>query len=147
MTRRAWLGSSGLGISVAWCCRAADPAGEVLDLVSDAAASLSAGNAASFLDAFDKSMPGYAKLRENVTALLAMGDVKSIVEPVDDAGDDRRREVQFQWTLQILAGSAARATSRREQVVKCVVEKRGGKWRITKLEPVEFFAPNTGPAR
>jgi len=147
MTRREWLGRSWLGVSMAWRCRAADPAGEVLDLVSDAAASLSAGNAAGFLSAFDKSMPGYAKLRENVTALAALGDVKSIVEPVEDAGDDRRREVQFQWTLEILAGSAARATSRREQVVKCVVEKRGGKWRITKLEPVEFFAPPTGTSR
>ena len=83
----------------------------------------------------------------SLTSLLALGDVKSIVEPVEDAGDDRRREVSFQWTLQILAGSAARATSRREQVVKCTVEKRGGKWRITKLEPVEFFAPPAVPGR
>jgi hypothetical protein len=32
---------------------------------------------------------------------------------------------------------------RREQVVKCKVEKRGGKWRIVELEPMEFFAPES----
>ena len=32
---------------------------------------------------------------------------------------------------------------RREQVVKCKVEKRGGKWRIVELEPIEFFAPGS----
>jgi len=136
MTRRAWL-----AITIAGCCAAADPAREVLELVSDAAASLSAGNAAEFLRAFDKGMPGYAKLRENVTGLLALGDVQSAIEPVEDAGDDRRRTAQFQWTLRILRGSQATASVRREQAVKCTAEKRGGKWRIIAIEPLEFFAP------
>lgn len=136
ITRRAWL-----TISVAGCCFAADPAREVFDLVSDAAGSLSAGDAAGFLKAFDRAMPGYAKLRDNVTGLLALGDVQSAIDPLDDAGDDRRRTTQFQWTLRILRGSQATASVRREQVVKCTVEKQGGKWRITALEPIGFFAP------
>ena len=38
-------------------------------------------------------------------------------------------------------GQETASFARREQVVKCTVEKQGGKWRIVGLEPIEFFAP------
>ncbi|MEO8596742.1 MAG: hypothetical protein ABI759_25715 [Candidatus Solibacter sp.] len=136
MTRRGWL-----GISIAFGCWAADPSQQVLDLVADAAGSLSAGDAAGFLKAFDRAMPGYERLRQNVMGLVALGEVRSAIEAQEDEGNDQRRQVQFLWTLQILAGPSARVTTRREQAVSCTVEKQAGKWRITKLEPVDFFAP------
>jgi hypothetical protein len=136
MTRRLLL-----TLPLAACCRAADPAREVLDLVTDAAASLSAGNVSLFLKVFDPAMPGYAKLRENVTGLIAQGEVQSLIDPLEDEGDDRRRVTQFQWTLLIERGQPAAGSARREQVVKCSVEKQGGKWRIVGLEPIDFFAP------
>jgi hypothetical protein len=136
MTRRVLL-----LVPLAACCRAADAAREVLDLIADLAASLSAGNVALFLKAFDPAMPGYAKLRENVTGLIAQGDVESLIDPLGDEGDDRLRVVQFQWTLLMHRGQAATSFMRREQVVKCSVEKQRGKWRIVELEPIEFFAP------
>jgi hypothetical protein len=86
-------------------------------------------------------MAGYAKLRENVTGLIAEGDVQSLIDPLEDEGDDRRRAEQLQWTLLMHRGQEATSFARREQVVKCTVEKRGGKWRIVELEPIEFFAP------
>ena len=138
MRRRALL-----MLPLAVRCRAADPAREVLDLIADAAASLSAGNAAGFLKAFDPAMAGYAKLRENVTGLIAQGDVQSLIDPLEDEGDDRRRLEQFHWTLRILRGQQATSSARREQVVKCRVEKQGGKWRIVELEPIGFFAPGS----
>ena len=138
MRRRALL-----MLPLAVCCRAADPAREVLDLVADAAASLSAGNVELFLKAFDPKMAGYAKLRENVTGLIAQGDVQSLIDPLEDEGDDRRRVAQFHWTLRIQRGQQATSFARREQVVKCRVEKQGGKWRIVELEPIEFFAPGS----
>jgi hypothetical protein len=138
MTRRALL-----ILPLAVCCRAADPAGEVLDLVADAAASLSAGNADQFLKAFDPAMTGYAKLRENVTGLLALGDVQSLIDPLENEGDGRRRAAEFQWTLRIQRGQESTSWTRREQLVKCKVEKQGGKWRIVELEPIEFFAPGS----
>ena len=140
MTRRAWL-AGGFGAVVAVRLQAADAGREVLELVADAAGSLSAGDAAGFLRAFDRNMPGYAKLRENVAGLVALGEVQSSIDPLEDAGDERKRMVQFQWTLRILRGQAATASVRREQVVKCTVEKVSGKWRVTELEPVDFFAP------
>ena len=136
MTRRVLL-----LIPLAACCRASDPAQEVLDLVADAAASLSAGSVPRFLRAFDPAMDGYAKLRENVTGLVALGDVQSLIDPLEEEGDDRRRMVQFRWTLRLRRGEQSASFIRREQVVKCTVEKQRGKWRIVGLEPIEFFAP------
>ena len=136
MTRRVLL-----AIPLAAYCHAADAAQEVVDLIADLAASLSAGNVALFLKAFDPKMPGYAKLRENVTGLIAQGDVQSFIDPVEDEGDERRRVAQFDWTLLMHRGQEATSFARREQVLKFSVEKRGGKWRIVELEPIEFFAP------
>ena len=138
MTRRVLL-----LIPLAACCRASDPAQEVLDLVADAAASLSAGSVPRFLKAFDPAMQGYAKLRENVTGLVALGDVQSLIDPLEDEGDDRRRTVQFRWTLRLQRGEQSASFTRREQVVKCKVEKQRGKWRIVGLEPIDFFAPGS----
>jgi hypothetical protein len=136
MTRRVLL-----AIPLAAYCHAADAAQEVVDLIADLAASLSAGNVALFLKAFDPKMPGFAKLRENVTGLIAQGDVQSFIDPLEDEGDERRRVAQFDWTLLMHRGQEATSFARREQVLKFSVEKRGGKWWIVELEPIEFFAP------
>ena len=136
MTRRVLL-----LVPLAAYCHAADAAQEVVDLIADLAASLSAGNVTLFLKAFDPKMPGFAKLRENVTGLMAQGDVQSFIDPLEDEGDDRRRVAQFDWTLLMHRGQEAASYARREQVLKFSVEKRGSKWRIVELEPIEFFAP------
>jgi hypothetical protein len=136
MTRRALLLLS-LPLAAGF---GADPAQEVLDLITGAAASLSAGNAAAFLAAFDPAMPGYEKLRANITALQRQAEVQSFIDLVEDEGDDRRRTLELDWVLRIRREQEATA-SRREQRVKCRVEKSGKKWRIVALEPLEFFAP------
>ena len=138
MTRRVLL-----LVPLAACCHAADAAQEVLDLIADLAASLSAGNVALFMKAFDPKMPGYAKLRENVTGLIAQGDVQSLIDSLEDEGDDRRRAEQLQWTLLLHRGQEATSYARREQAVKCTVEKRGGKWRIVEFDAIQFFAPGS----
>ena len=122
---------------------AGDPATEVLDLFTDIAASLSAGNAPRFLAAFDPAMPGYAALRENVTALIAQGDVQSFIDPVENQGDGAGREVEWKWRLRLQHGQGATASLFREQNVKATVTRRGSKWRVTRLDPVSFFAPLT----
>ncbi|MCX6632034.1 MAG: hypothetical protein NTW28_30870 [Candidatus Solibacter sp.] len=124
-------------------CRAADPAREVLDLLADAAASLSAGDVPRFLKSFDPAMAGFAKLRENVTGLIAQGDVQSVIDPLQDEGDGFRRVAQFHWTLRQQRGQQATSSARRQQVVTCRVEKQRGKWRIVGLDPIEFFAPGS----
>jgi hypothetical protein len=113
----------------------------VLDLFTDVAASLSAGNVARFMAAFDPAMPGYAKLRESVAALAAQGDVQSSIDPVQNEGTESERDVEWRWTLRIRRGQDSTASVLREESVKGKVVKRAGKWRITQLEPLAFFAP------
>ena len=137
MLRRAFF-----VLALAACCNAAgDPAGEVLDLFTNVAASLSAGNAPRFMAAFDPAMPGYAQLRDDVTALIAQGDIQSFIDPVENEGTETRRAVEWKWKLRIQRSQDATASEVREQNVKAQVEKRAGKWRITQFEPLSFFAP------
>jgi hypothetical protein len=137
MLRRAFF-----VLALAACCGAAgDPAGEVLDLFTNVAASLSAGNASQFMAAFDPAMPGYTQLRDNVTALIAQGDIQSFIDPVENEGTEARRAVEWKWKLRIQRSQDATASVVREQNVKAQVEKRAGKWRITQFEPLSFFAP------
>jgi hypothetical protein len=126
--------------ALAACARPADPAGEVVDLFTDVAASLSAGNVKRFLAAFDPAMPGYATLREDVTGLVAQGEVQSFLDPLVNEGSETRRSVEWAWTLRIRRGQDATSGVVREETVKAQVEKRSGKWRIVQLEPPRFFA-------
>jgi hypothetical protein len=122
-------------------CLAADPSREVLQLFTEMAASLSAGNAREFLAAFDPAMPGYGKLRQNVTALVAQGDIESSVEIAADEGDAQKRALELDWRMRVKREQAATAGIPRQQRLKVRVEKRGKKWKVTWLEPLEFFAP------
>jgi hypothetical protein len=136
MTRRVLL-----LIPLAACCRASDPAQEVLDLVADAAASLSAGNVSRFLKAFDPAMQGYAKLRENVTGLVARR--RAIPPTLWRTRETTDVERCSSLDRRLQRGDSPRDFTRREQVVKCKVEKQRGKWRIVGLEPIDFFAPGS----
>ena len=149
MTRRVVLLSSLASLACNKTLRA-DSAQQVWDLFGDMAASLSAANPQEFLAAFDKAMPGYQKLSDNVTALLHGFDIQSSVEFNKNEGDDQKREVEADW-LMILhpvengmyasPKGEVMASDRREQVLKCTVAKQGRKWKMVALGPVEFFAP------
>jgi len=136
MTRRILF-----AIPLAAWCRAAEGSRAVREAITDAAASLSAGDAGAFLKAFDPRMPGYAKLRENVTALVAQGELHSFIDPLEEEGDERRRVAEFYWTLRIHRSPGSASYTSRQRVVKCTLEKQGRNWRIVGLEPMEFFAP------
>jgi hypothetical protein len=138
MTRRAAL----LLFATASALPAAgDPATDVLDLFTDIAASLSAGKVERFLAAFDPAMPEFATLRANVTALTAQGEVQSFIDPVENQGDNARRNVEWKWTLRLRRGQDATAALLREGTVKATAAKHGARWRVTQLDPVSFFAP------
>src|SRR5437879_3398982 len=129
-----------LAISVAAICFAADSAGDAAAVITELAASLTAGNAQEFLAAFDRGMPGYDKLRENVAALVRQGETQSYIEIVKNEGDDKARTIEMTWELRIQRDGDATA-SRREARVTCKLEKQGKRWRIVGMEPAEFLAP------
>src|SRR5277367_4513036 len=107
----------------------ADTPTDVLDLFRTAAEALSNKDAAEFLGHFDKSMPGYADLRDEIEELLARGEAGSAIEIVKDEGDDQKRTLELDWVLEIPDQQV------RRKIVKCGIERRGKKWKIVGLEP------------
>jgi len=122
-------------------CLAADASDEVWDLLSQAASALSERNPQAFLAAFDPAMPGYEKLRTEVSALVSAAEVQSSIDLESDEGDAANRAVELDWLLRIRPEQEATSSIRRQQRVKCRFRKTGKKWRIVAFEPLEFFAP------
>jgi hypothetical protein len=119
----------------------ADSAQQVWDLFASMASALSEANAIVFLNAFDPAMPGYEALRASVTALLREAEVQSSIDLVAEEGDDSSRTVELDWLLHIVDRQDGAVAERRQERVKCRVEKSGRKWRIASLAPLQFFAP------
>jgi len=100
---------------------------EVFRAVAEALANQDAD---TFLDQFDSQMPEYAKLRDEIQELFA--GAQEIGSTIDVITLDANK-LELDWLLKI--DNAAP----RRQIVKCQVAKQGKKWKITALEPVEFF--------
>jgi hypothetical protein len=118
----------------------ADPAADVLNVFGAAAEALTNDDSNAFLDKFDHSMPGYATLQTNVEGLLGAYDIGSTIEVVTDEGDDQKRTVELDWLLLVTQKDAVNGSQEtRRRIVKCRLERRGKRWKITALEPVDFF--------
>ena len=100
---------------------------EVFRAASEALANLDVDG---FLDQFDPKMPRYEKLRDEVRELI--GTAQEIGSTIDVITTDANN-LELDWLLKIDNDAP------RRQIVKCQVEKQGKKWKITALEPVEFF--------
>jgi hypothetical protein len=100
---------------------------EVFRAVSEA---LSNRDAGAFLDQFDPDMPHFERLRDEIQELF--GVAQEIGSTIDVITSDAN-EMELDWLLKIDDAAP------RRQIVKCRVEKHGKKWKITALEPVEFF--------
>ena len=111
----------------------ADPPADVIQFLASTAGALADNNPQVFLAAFDRNMPGYAKLHDEIEGLLAAYEVGSTIEVVNDNGDDRKRTLELDWVLSITGAS------QRREIVKCSIEKQGKQWKIVSLEPIEFF--------
>jgi hypothetical protein len=120
---------------------AADSAADAWEVITTLAGALGRGDAGEFLSMCDSTTPAYAALRVNVPALLAQAEVESGIDPVENSGDDRARQVVVDWQLQLVARTALERITRRRETVKCSMEKRGRKWKIVGIEPLGFFGP------
>lgn len=138
MLRRTLLSLAALALP-AWC--AADPARDAAAVITELAASLTAGNVQTFMAPFDRSVAGYDRLREEVTALVRQGQTQSYVEVVRNEGDDHSRTIEATWELRVRRDGDATFAARPEAKVTCKLELRGKKWRIVEFAPVELFAP------
>jgi len=123
-----------------------DPPRDVIDFFRDVAATLAdadrdAGNAKAvrprtateFLDHFDKAMPGYAELSSQIEEMVGAGEVSTNIDFINTAGNAQKRTLDLDWVLQCEGQRPKRA------VIKCIIEKRGKKWKITSIAPIDFF--------
>jgi hypothetical protein len=108
----------------------------VLDMLRVAAQALAEKDVPGFLDQFDRAMKGYDELGRQVTLLVAAEAAESSIEVVRDEGDDRRREMQVDWLLR--AGNSAP----KRKIIAITVERSGRSWKITALNPIDFFSPD-----
>jgi hypothetical protein len=119
----------------------ADEASDAWDVIAAMAAALAEDNADGFLKRIDPKMVGYGDLSTNVTALIQQADVRSAISPIANEGDASARTLQLDWELHLKPkGNNVHSVSR-EEAITVQLDRLNTKWRITKLEPVAFFAP------
>lgn len=119
----------------------ADTHADVVDLFASMTSALSDDNTAGFMAGFDKDMPDYDKLRGYIAALIAQAEITSHVDPVKDEGDESKRSVDIDWTLQIRSREMSGPMIGREQTVHAEMVKQKKHWRIVSISPLDFFAP------
>jgi len=129
-----------LSLAVAALCLA-DTHRDVMHVFGNMASALTAGNPDQFMESFDRHMPDYDTIKDNVIQLVAQGQITTIAQPIRDEGDDRHREVDLDWTLDIQIPDSPMAPAHRRETVHCRLERSNGHWRIVALSPISFFAP------
>lgn len=147
MTRR-WSCSIALLLCAAGAQRgapqdstAAAPAAAAEDTIRHAADALRDRKPAALWLLFDRSMPGYSRLRRESDALLELARAESTIQVVKNEGDDRARNLELDWRMEIVQELDVASTTRRQATVKCRLEQRDRAWRIVRFEPAGFFAP------
>ena len=117
----------------------ADTHDDVVDLFASMAAALSEINVPQFMNAFDKDMPDYDKMKSAVTALVNQAELSSSVEPLKDEGDDIKRTVELDWFLEIRSLLPDGPVVHRREVIECELRKEKKRWKIVAIKPLEFF--------
>ncbi|MDQ2947368.1 MAG: hypothetical protein M3Y27_15785 [Acidobacteriota bacterium] len=56
-----------------------------------------------------------------------------------DEGDDRKRDVQMDWYLELRSRARGGPFIQRRAVIRCQMEKQAKHWKITSMKPSGFF--------
>jgi hypothetical protein len=86
-----------------------------------------------FLENFDPAMPGFTEFRGEIEELLTRAAVGTVIEVITDEGDEKKRALELDWLLEI------EDQPPRRKIVKCTIERVKGAWKITALDPIDFF--------
>ncbi len=105
------------------------------------AASLAEDNVPAFLKLLDPKLPGYTTLAANVQAIVEQADAHSGITPMINEGSDTARTLQVDWELRLTRKGAEGRMLIREEAVSLTVRRDGKHWRVSKLDPLSFFAP------
>jgi hypothetical protein len=119
----------------------ADTQRDIIDVFTGMAAALSDSNISEFMNAFDKDMPGYGKLKNDITALITQADVSSSVEPIKDEGGDTAHTMDLDWYLQVRSRLPNGPVVNRREIIHAELRMQGKHWKVLSLKPSEFFSP------
>ncbi len=119
----------------------ADTHSDVLHLFGSMASALSSASTDEFMEAFDRNMPDYERIKGEVIQLVQQGEISTTAQPVRDEGDNKHRSVDLDWSLDIRVPEQDALVLHRRDTVHCRLERLNKKWRIVALDPVSFFAP------
>jgi hypothetical protein len=111
------------------------------DLLQSAARLLSQPDSpvAGFLSTFDSKLPNYELLRTAAESLTAQGEVDSTIGLTTDEGTDTARTLEVDWTLEVVNADTGIRIQQRESPLTFKVERRGKRWVIVSLTPLDFF--------
>ena len=111
------------------------------DLLQSAARGLSQASTpvVGFLAAFDSKLPGYEALRNGADALAAQGEVDSTIGLTADEGTDTARTLEVEWTLEVVNADTGIRILQRESDLTFKIERRGKRWVIISIAPLDFF--------
>jgi hypothetical protein len=127
-------------LSVGVACGMADQAHDVLQVINHVTTALSASDPADAMAPFDKSFPDYNKLSayfSNLTSSYAIGNEADVVEETDS---DAETKLLLDWTL-TLENENSGASLRRHGQVEVRLVRKGGRWKIVELAPLDLFDP------
>lgn len=119
----------------------ADSASDAIDVCATMAGALSDDNAAGFVKALAPEMAGRDQLAANVRAMMTLSETTSGIDILRNEGDDQKRIVVLDWSLQMKRKGDTVQSERRQAVVTVTVIKTGKKWRVSAIEPLNFFEP------
>jgi hypothetical protein len=138
-------------VSIATAFASADAHDDVIEVITSMSAALSEvsglgeglvhGNVSKFMSAFDKDMPNYYTLENNVTALVRQSEVSSSIQTVSEDGSDQARTIDLDWVMQVRSLQEDGPIVRRREVIHCEFRKEKKHWKIVSLKPIDFFAP------
>ncbi len=123
--------------------QSADPERAVIArALHDVSRALQAGNAATFLAAFDRQeFTEYPQLETNIVVLTRQSQIASSIKIAAIEADGEVFSAEVDWVLQLSPASALGDIETRRQLIKLRLRKAKKKWKVVALEPVEFFEP------
>ncbi len=115
--------------------------------IAKLASYISDGEAVGALESFDKSMPRYQAIAEQLQALASQTEVLCSIDVVedDDKSDVHHLDLDWYMTLKSRADNS-RIEKRRQRVAVTLqrfTTKSGDDWRITEIKPEQILAPIT----
>jgi len=108
--------------------------------VSYVASALTAGNPADAMSPFDKSVPGYEKLRGYFSGLTGAFELTNQLEVTEEQDSKDEATLTLEWTL-TLTDPQTGYTMNRNATIHARLVPKGGTWKIVEFSPIELFDP------